>query len=149
MNFEDFESYPDELGVRRSQSGCIGKLLPLAILAMAVMWVLQQVPSSRSTPPDGQQSDATFPVDPDLPRMPVDRRADSGDWSIEQVETSKPVRSGASDRSKVTSTTEGDWVLEEVETGSSGAPQRQVDVNDPKSTREGDWAIEEVESGKP
>ena len=148
MNFEDFESYPDEHGVRRSQSGCIGKLLPLLILAMVVMWALQQIPSSPSTPRDGQQSGASS-SGTGSPRLPVDRSADSGDWSIEQVETSAPVRSGASDRSNVTSTTEGDWVLEEVETGSSGAPERQVDVNDPKSTREGDWAIEEVESGKP
>lgn len=156
MSFEDFETYPNAKGARRSQSGCIGKLLPMLIIAMVAMWLMQrmsppadQSQPQRSTPQGDVRQGNDFQIDPVSPRQPANPRADSGDWSIEQVETTNPNRSQASGQSGATSTTEGDWTIEEVESSSSGTPGEQMDVNDPKSTTKGDWEIEEVESGRP
>ncbi len=155
MSFEDFETYPNARGARRPKGGCIGKLLPMLIIAMVAMWLMRRMapPEDRSqpqrTPQGAVQQGSDFQIDPVNPRQPANPRADSGDWSIEQVETTNSNRSQASGRSGATSTTEGDWTIEEVESNSSGTPGEQTDVNDPKSTTKGDWEIEEVESGKP
>ena len=151
VSFEDFE-YPNVPQPKRSQSGCLARLLPILIMFMLAYWV-----SQRFAQPDPRQPNRPIPqeVERSGPSessigLPTDsgqtseaRRADADDWSIEEVETSPSVDSSP----KVTE--KGDWVIEEVDSNSKISNDAQVDINDPKSTREGDWEIEEVESGKP
>ncbi len=158
MNFPDNNGGFEYQTAPQRRGGCSNRLLLMMIVFGIAMFIFRSrapeqpgaMPggdngSTGSSFPDGRRGSTTLPPISPAPSLPGTtgqgraRAADSGDWSIEEVDSTgtDPVND---------STKRGDWSIEEVETQPNNG-QIELELGQPakpKKTEKGDWSLEEV-----
>ena len=145
---------PQYSGSQRPGPRGVPKIFMLAFVFCCAMLFMQfirggsGIGGASGTPGDPSNSN-TVPVPDYASRRAkaqnANDKAQSGDWSIEDVDVDNSRQSDFSTSAKATgdSATSGDWSIEDVDTTKPANNSRSTSKPQPSTTRKGDWEISE------